>query len=98
MASRNIYDGAGTCCAFNLTAAGTAKEKISDDDGSCDETLEISLLFSEELSAQTRKSSFIHSYDFVRELADRAVGIHYNRILHKAADKHKCGGTIIKKH
>ena len=38
------------------------RKNISDDDGSCDETLQISLLFSEELSAQTRKSSFIHCY------------------------------------
>jgi hypothetical protein len=30
-----------------------------DDDGSCDETLQIPLLFSEELSAEMRLSSFI---------------------------------------
>ena len=51
------------------------RNKISDDDdGSCDETLQIPLLFSEELSAQMRLSSFI----VMILCASRAVAIHCN--------------------
>ena len=51
------------------------RNKISDDDdGSCDKTLQIPLLFSEELSAQMRLSSFI----VMILCASRAVAIHCN--------------------